>query len=332
MKSPKTLFLLSIALSIFGAGSAFAQRETLPSSMGYQINGQVRYAGNNAPAENVLVRVESFKGGMISPVRADRSGKFTFSGLTAIQYIVTVTAPGFADIRQDVDLQTQNSAYLLLTLRPNPEGGPVPTTNLLIRDAKMPDAALKEYEKGRTALVDNKKPGEAASHLEKAVSAYPNYLEAHLLLGTVYMDLERWDKAENELKRVLKINDHTAAALFALGEVYLQGRKYKEAEQDLQAALRIEDNSWRGHLTLGRVYFAMGDLAKAGPEVGRAIQLKPDLAEAHLLAGSILFKSRQADKALPLFEEYLKLDPNGRYAEETRDLVEKIKKALGPRY
>lgn len=320
-----TVILVTVVLCAFAFSQGGRNREVRR----VEVHGQIRFSEGGDPAENVLVRLETFAGSMVEQVTTDRMGKFAFSGLAPAQYTVVVTVPGYIDARQQVDAQTTPSAYVMLQLMPVKSDKPALTRDFgAILDAKIPEAARKEYEKGRSALVYHKTPDSGLARLEKAVSLYPQFLEAELLLGATYLDLARWDKAENSLRKVLKINPKITSALFALGELYLQTKKYNEAEQALQNALQLEDTSWHGHLTLGRVYFAMGDLAKAGPEVGRVIQLRPDLAEAHLLAGNILFKARQADKALPLFEEYLKLDPNGRYAAETRGLVEKIKKVL----
>lgn len=69
-------------------------------------------------------------------------------------------------------------------------------------------------------------------------------------------------------------------------------------------------------------------LEKSYLHAKRALQLKPDLAAAHLLKGNLLFKARRAQDALPEFEEYVRLDPNGEFANQTRALVQKIKTAL----
>jgi lipoprotein NlpI len=105
-------------------------------------------------------------------------------------------------------------------------------------------------------------------------------------------------------------------------------KKYPEAEKALQEGLKLDENSWQGHFNLGHVYWDMGNWAKAGPQVGRALQLKPDLAEGHLLAGNILLKARQPENALTEFNEYLRLAPQGEYAEQARALSKKIKTAL----
>jgi tetratricopeptide (TPR) repeat protein len=153
------------------------------------------------------------------------------------------------------------------------------------------------------------------------------------------MDLRQWENAETALNKTLETDPKAFNALFALGEVYRREKKYSEAEKVLQDGLALESRSAPAHLTLAGVYWdrAVGvkeeakwrpSLEKSYQEVNQALQLDPNLAEAHLLRGNLYFKVRRAADALPEFEEYLRLDPNGQFAEPTRALAEKIKKAL----
>jgi hypothetical protein len=93
-----------------------------------------------------------------------------------------------------------------------------------------------------------------------------------------------------------------------------------------------------GHLSLARVYWekarVIKDLAEAKPvleksydEVKRALSLNPSLPGAHLLKGNLLLRVSRTADALVEFDEYLRLDPNGPFANETRTLVDKIRKA-----
>lgn len=302
-------------------------------ALAQQIQGQVRYA-NNQPAFNVPVECA---GSNCSGYRyTDRQGKFrwTFgggaggiSGGTG-NYTITVSVPGYrTETRSVTFLDVSQSEYMFITLRPDPKALGAPTGPPAVVNAGAPPAARTELEAGSKA-IDEGKAEEGIPHLEKAVSLYPDYLEAHLLLGTAYMDTKQWDKADAALRRALKINPKSAEVHFAISELYREQKKYSEAEKEAQEGLKIDDKSWQGHLTLGRIYADQGNIAKAGPEVGTALKIKPDLAEGHLLAGNILLKARQAENALVEFEEYLRLDPNGKYAPATKQLVEKIKKAL----
>ncbi|HEX8071550.1 MAG TPA: tetratricopeptide repeat protein [Pyrinomonadaceae bacterium] len=303
-----------VAAAQLNSGRSAAQ----PSSG--QINGQVRFADTRQPAYNVQVTCDAFTGGIMGQMQTDRSGRFVFNGLGPAQFIIRVQAPGYLEERQNVELQTQPNAYLQISLRPDPNADPA-------------GIALREYQSARALLLSEKKldPAEAVRHLERAVELKPDLYDAQLLLGTTYMDMKQWDKAEQALHRAETAQPKAAAPHFALGEVYRRQKKYKEAEAALLAGLKLDEKSVQGHITLGRVYYEQNDLAKAGPQVGTALQLDPKLAEGHLLAGNILLKARQAENALAEFEAYLVLAPNGEYAPQARELVQKIKQALPPK-
>ena len=315
-----------------------AQRAPATSPIPLQIHGQVRYANGGRPAELILVRLESFRGGVAGEVTTDRSGKFNFSGLAPDLYVVTVRTPGFREESQQVDLRTQLTDYVQLALI-SEENSAAPSSRPDVIDANVPHGARAEFEKGRDALLQKNNAAGGILHLENAIRVYPRYFEALLLLGTAYIDQNDVVKAEQVLKRSLEIYPRAANALFALGELYLKQKKEAEAEKALLQGLQLEDRSWAAHLSLGHVYWNMaiksGDEARHKPlleksyaEAKRALELNPDLAAAHLLSGNLLFKAKRAAEALHEFEEYVRLDPNGQFIDETNKLIQKIKLAL----
>ena len=306
-----------------------------------EIQGQVRFAEGGAPAANVVVRLESYDGGgSISEAFTDRLGKFRFTGLPPAQYSVRIRQSGYRDAQQTVDMTTISRGLVMLQLlRDSSSSSKTPAVSGSI-DANVPAAAQKEFDKGVAALAEGgkEKTVVAVRCFEKAVSIYPQFVEARLKLGTAHMDLAEWEKAEKELLATIDVDAKAFNAFFALGEVYLRQNKIAEAEKVLLQGLAIQDASYLGHLNLARVYWERAreikDLTQAKPaleksyeEVKRALTLNPDLAGAHLLKGNLLLRvSRPAD-ALIEFGEYLRLEPNGPFAAETRTLVEKIKKA-----
>jgi tetratricopeptide (TPR) repeat protein len=318
--------LLPVALALVACAPAWAQLRT---SIPVSVHGQVRYSPGGAPADNVNVRLELFSGGIQAETQTDRLGKFNFTNLAPAVYFIKVHKPNYIDAQQQVDLQTNTSDYVLLQLTYDKSAEATQRQALpAVINAGVPPAARAEFEAGRAALLDAGNIADGIAHLEKAVSLYPTYLEAQLLLGTAYMDGKDWARAESALRRALTLDPKAASALFALGEVYRQQKRYKESEQELRAGLKLNANSVRGHFTLGRVYYEQGNVVKAGPHVGRALQLKPDFAEGHLLAGNILLRARQPENALVEFGEYLRLAPNGEYAAQAQATVRRIEQAL----
>ena len=310
------------------ASPALAQYTARAGTFGAQIHGQIRFARGGTPADKVIVRLERNTGGVVEEAFTDQTGKFRFSNLPREQYTVYIHAPGYKDLRENVELKTTISQYLTFSLETDGSEAKTSTSANGVLNANVPVEAQEEFTRGRAAIITDGKLQEGITHLEKAVKISPSFMEAHLMLGTAYMDAHQWERAESSLRRALALNPKKIEPLLALGALYRQQKKYPEAEKSLLSALKIEANSWQCHYTLGGVYWEMGKVGQAGPHVGRALQLKPDLAEGYLLGGDILLRSRQPENALIEYEEYLRLAPEGKFAPQTRELVAKIKRAI----
>lgn len=278
-------------------------------------------AESGLPAGRIPIKLERFGGGLVDQIDTDSTGRFRFASLQRGYYKVIVNVPGFRPVQQDADLQVVFRAYLVFELS-SENSGAVALIDVI--DARAPVEAREELVRGRTAL-GKKSYEESVAHLAKAIAVYPDFYEAHLLLGTALMDQREWKKAETTFQRAVELKPASAAGTLSLGEVYWRQKRYDEAEKTLLAGLKLDDKSWHGHFTLSRLYWDLGNIAKAGPAIGRTLQLKPDFAEAHLLAGNILLKINQRQRALAEYQEYLKLEPKGEFAAQARELVGKLK-------
>lgn len=312
-----------VVLLIYPAVSA--QRTTPTHPVNLQVHGQVRYADSRMPAANILVRLESFSGGISGQILTDRDGKFLFSGLAATQHTLTIHAPGYRDFQQAIDLLTQTSEFVYAYLAP--ERGRATVRHIGYIDANVPERARKEFERGQIAAADPKKNEIALRHFENAVSLCSTFFEAELKLGTLYMDNREWAKAEAALQRAIIINSKIPSAFFALGELFLLRDRLAEAEKILREGLKLENRSWQAHFALARVYVKKSDLPKAGRQLALTLQLNTEIAEVHLLAGDVLMRAGKLDDAAAEFGEYLRLDPKGSHSEEVRGIISRLRVA-----
>jgi tetratricopeptide (TPR) repeat protein len=256
-------------------------------------------------------------------------GRFRFSRLDSGQYVVSAKSPGFNVSPQTVDLSRFiPRAFLLLQLVPetslfaSKNSGRTPVIN-----ANIPEKARNEMDKAQVALA-LKKTDEGILHLEKAVSLFPKFLDAQMLLGSTYMELGDVVKAEAGFRMALKTDPKSVDARVSLGEVHRREKNYQEAEQFLLEALKLDDEAWIAHYTLARVYWETNEIVKAGRQIGRTIQLNPNFAEAHLLGGNVFMRIGMPENALVEYEEYLRLAPKGQLVASTKDLVQKIRRSL----
>jgi tetratricopeptide (TPR) repeat protein len=242
---------------------------------------------------------------------------------------VSAKSPGFNVSPQTVDLNRFSPrAFLLLQL--------VPETSLFasknagrsaVINANIPEKARKEMDKAQVALAQ-KKTDEGILYLERAVSLFPEFLDAHMLLGSTYMELGNLVKAEAAFGMALKTDPKSVDARVSLGEVHRRQKNYPKAEQFLLEALKQDEEAWVAHYTLARVYWETNEIIKTGRQIGRTIQLNPQFAEAHLLGGNVFMKIGMPENALVEYEEYLRLAPNGQPVASTKDLVQKIRRSL----
>jgi tetratricopeptide (TPR) repeat protein len=321
-------YSLAFIFALATGATLFAQRErdtySAASPNSFEVVGQVRLADTGLPAPKIPVRLERFGGGLVDQIDTDSTGRFRFPSLQRGYYRVIVAAPGYRPAQQDADLQVLFRAYMVFELATEK----APATILLdVIDARAPAAAREELVRGRTALGKMIYP-EAVEHLQRAIALYPEFYEAHMLLGTTFVDERQWKQAEGAFERAVALKASSAAAILLLGEVYWRQKRYNEAEKTLLDGLKLDDKAWNGYFTLARLYWEQENIAKAAPAIGHTLQLKPDFAPAHLLAGNILLRVNQQERALAEYQDYLRLEPKGEFAVQTRELVAKLSKAI----
>jgi tetratricopeptide (TPR) repeat protein len=322
--------VLSLIICLVLAGAAVAQRDNDPMAPGslFEISGQVR-STDNRTVENVMVRIETASGALVDQGTTDSMGRFRFTRLRSGQYKVSASAAGMVSQSQAVDLSRSSPRiHVLLNLFAETETfGSRDTNRTRVIDVRIPVEAQAAFEKGRVALAD-KKSDVAISEFRKAIELDPNYFDAQLALGKLYMDTGQWEKAEPSLREAVRIDAHAVVALVSLGEVYRREKKYEAGAKVLEDAIKIDNSSFESNFTLGRIYWELKDIVNAGKYVARSIELEPNVAEAHLLAGNIFIRAGLPVNALVEYQEYLRLAPDGEFAPQIQALVEKLKKSI----
>src|SRR6266550_5621333 len=197
--------ILPVVLLLVAPVYAQRDRDTYTPGQTFEVSGVVHAAETGAAAQNVMVKLERFSGGVVDQMSTDNHGRFRFTNLQRGYYKVVINVHGFHPAQQDADLQVLFRAYMVFDLTTdNARNTAALASPGEVIDARVPANAREEYLRGRSAFAKND-VHEAIAHLQRAVTAYSSFFEAQLLLATAFIDLKDWAKAESSLQRALEL-------------------------------------------------------------------------------------------------------------------------------
>ena len=156
-------------------------------------------------------------------------------------------------------------------------------------------SAEEWFELGMACDSNAESLDQAAQAYRKAVDAAPEWVEAHINLGTTLYRLDRMEDAREQFAIAVELEPENALAEFNLGCVLEQVGQTKDAIQHLS----------------------------------RAVDLAPSLADAHLNLALAHEKSGQVQNAIRHLSLYVRYEPNGQWTEFARSRIARYR-APGP--
>jgi OOP family OmpA-OmpF porin len=101
--------------------------------------------------------------------------------------------------------------------------------------------AIRYYQESENYFI-RRQYGQAIQLLQDAIDKAPDFMEAHIRLGTIYRAVGAFDKALHHLERADEANtggEPNGQAIFSLGELYWQLGRYEQAKDKMQAFLAL---------------------------------------------------------------------------------------------
>ena len=226
---------------------------------------------------------------------------------------------GIQSAKMDSDYFTINSRNAGLTSLQTPSG------SVSALDLKAPRKAQKEYEKGYRLLLRNDFEA-AIEHLARATKIYPKYVAAHNALGTAYLNLKQYDKAESEFSQAIALDGHMPNSYLNLGCAQLALAKNAEAEETLRKASALAPLDTQLLLALAYAEFANKDY---GAVISTAQQVHSRKHEGaalvHFFAAAALEAQNNLSEAQTEIKLLLREDPKSPSAEEFRKILDALK-------
>jgi tetratricopeptide (TPR) repeat protein len=128
--------------------------------------------------------------------------------------------------------------------------------------------------------------------------------KSHVLLGAIYVQLERFDDAETEYTKALNIAPGDTAAMLGLASAYLSNADNDKAMEIARTALDRTPKDPELNLVMAEALVAALRFAEAEPFLLRSLSVKPQiLAHVHALIGKVYAETGRTREAI----EQLKL-------------------------
>ncbi len=207
------------------------------------LQGTVIAPNGNPPNQSVRVSL-TYSGRPIYETFTDLGGHFSFSGIATGTFELTVEGDDatFETTRVSVEVGafgsapqsfTQNIQLRPMRAKPTARASVVNSfsQNVPKSAQELFDRAVKSSGDGRTA--------DAEKFLTDAIQIFPDYFEAHLLLGKLFLTANRLAEATAELDRARQINPKDDRAYQSFGVVMMRQRNFAMAVAVFSEAARL---------------------------------------------------------------------------------------------
>lgn len=205
-----------------------------------------------------------------------------------------------------------------------------------------PTLALKELLKAVQFGPNNSESHAALAQAYQMKKAYAkaeqHYLQAISLsdndprymnnIGSLYLDMENWDKAieyfDLAANNLLFFNPHKALA--GKGFAYLKKHDNEKALEFFEEAAAIAPRYAQAYFLQSEAYQAMGKEEQARNALERAITIDPGYVQAFYQLGVLELKAQKTDNAVERFKKVVTLAPVSDWGLKATEMLRALKK------
>lgn len=287
-------------------------------------------------------------------VNTNKKGEYVYVGLPIGNYKVTFLDPngrqlfffnnkhiGMGDPTQgDLDM-AKEAANAKQTQAANPEAQKIAEQNA--KEQKEFGGLKQLFDQGN-ALYAQGQYAQAADTFEKAVplAKDKNLVAVLTREADSYHKARMNDKAVEIYQKAIVANPTDAGLHNNLGSVFADMGKIPEAQQEFEKAAQLDPPSAsRAYFNMGVVMYNKGRMDEASAALKKSIDLDPKYSDAYFLEAQALVgkatltpdgKIVPAAGTVDALQTYLKLDPNGKYAQAAQQMLQQMSGEIKTEY
>ncbi len=331
---PQVLTLLLILCSTLAANGQGAN----------SLQGRVITPEGNQPTHPVKITL-TFNGRRIYETFTDLSGRYTFSGLVRGTYQLTAEGDGqtFETTTAHAEISAFGAAGALFTqdiqlrqIRATPGMARTGVVNAFSQD--VPKAAREKLERAQKLISEGKNESVMAQ-LQEAVRIFPQYFDAHLMIGNQLIQSGNLDEAIAPLDRAREINPRDERVYQSFGLLMMKQRKYPIAVAIFEEAARLNPANplnplmrasaliyQASYVEAERVGQRADLLNQADLSLAKASELSDKKMKPDPLTLAMFYDLRgEPSRAAEELEEYLKKNPAAKNAEAIKGEIVRLK-------
>ena len=170
-----------------------------------------------------------------------------------------------------------------------------------------PSLYVVPFQKGENLLAWGK-PQPAIEEFRKAVSRNPTFDQAALGLGRAYFALGQDGQAATAFELALHLNEQNFLAKVALAKVHWRQQLLDRAEAELRDVIKGHPDFGEAHADLGVILAQRRKYSEALPEIKRGIELGSRGADSYNYLGVSLAETGHLPDAMRAYEKAVEVD------------------------
>jgi tetratricopeptide (TPR) repeat protein len=192
--------------------------------------------------------------------------------------------------------------------------GEIPSSDR--QNKKLPESRLKGNLEEGARLMREKRWEEAVRFFEGMARRSPGQEQVYYQLGVSYLELGQFQKAEEALKRSLRLNPESTPAYLQLARLYEETQRLEEALSAYERIIVVDPMGEMAEFSLLKKSLIEGIfLARSGNFDGAlrffksAAEIAPDDPAAHYNIGQVYLRKKDEPRAEEAFRKVIALDP-----------------------
>jgi tetratricopeptide (TPR) repeat protein len=308
---------------------ALLAAEALPERM--ELAGAVYSAQDNRRIDHAEIQLCDSRGTPLEMHVSDDSGQFSFRGLPAAAYQLSVSAVGFERQDQRVDLSFSSEFGISIYLKPDSDKlkRAAPGAAVSAHEMTIPQDARDRVAAAKKKMWSDKNLEAGIADLRQVTAATPDYYEAYCEIGLGYLMMGKTTDAEANFRKSLEISGgRYGDAEVGLGSTLINKGDIAGGEEALRRGVEASPNSWLGRYELSKVELSQNHIADAEKLAEQARSLAPNFPSVYRLLSSIHLRQKNYPALLHDIDAYLQLDPDSPAGVRAKQLRDEIRQKM----